>query len=321
MVETHNAEITPWIEQIKAGNVQQQQKAIQKLITLGETAISALVYVVQFVKYQEQQLVIDALRQHGKAAIDAIGAVFWESEVWEERIALAMSLSEIGGDEAMDMLLQSLKSPKKNVRREAAWALGELGDTRAAAGLVALLDDSHEDVRSYTAEALGKIGADGLPLLVKTLHDGAPQAQAAAATVLGRLRDDRATVPLMEAYRSATDAQVRYQICMALAELRDPYSVGVLIECVQEEALDEWARSSAARALGIIGDKQAVSPLLKVLFHPSQWIQGYAAQALGAIGDAAAIPHLMQLINQPNEHVKKVAQKSLREIEAKQSAL
>ena len=58
---------------------------------------------------------------------------------------------------AVDPLIPLLKDPKKQVRKNAAWALGIIGDDRAVATLTASLDDPDGDVRTATREALDAI--------------------------------------------------------------------------------------------------------------------------------------------------------------------
>lgn len=55
-------------------------------------------------------------------------------------------------------------------------------------------------------------------------------------------------------------------------------------------------RRNAARALGKLGDRQAVSPLIDSLRCDDYYVREAAAQALEELGDAAAIPALLQLL-------------------------
>ena len=53
---------------------------------------------------------------------------------------------------------------------------------------------------------------------------------------------------------------------------------------------------NAARALGKLGDLQAVSPLMVALESPDLIVREAAAQSLGALGDRRAIPALMAML-------------------------
>ncbi len=56
-------------------------------------------------------------------------------------------------------------------------------------------------------------------------------------------------------------------------------------------------RRNAARALGRLGDRQAVPPLILCLDCPDFYVREAAAQSLGALGDSRAVPHLLPLLN------------------------
>ncbi|MEB3211995.1 MAG: HEAT repeat domain-containing protein [Leptolyngbyaceae bacterium] len=60
-------------------------------------------------------------------------------------------------------------------------------------------------------------------------------------------------------------------------------------------------RRNAARALGKLGDRRAVSPLVQCLDCTDYYVREAAAQALGALGDSSCSPHLLNLLQQPGE--------------------
>jgi len=55
-------------------------------------------------------------------------------------------------------------------------------------------------------------------------------------------------------------------------------------------------RRNAARALGKLGDKQAVEPLIRCLEFPDYYVREAAAQALEVLEDRRCIPALMKLL-------------------------
>jgi HEAT repeat protein len=141
------------------------------------------------------------------------------------------------------MLMKALGDTDAQVRREAAGALGILSDTQAVEALIISLNDTDGSVCEAAAEALGEIGqARAVRPLIAALK-GEHRVCCAAIRALGKLRDHRAVEPLAE-YLSS-----------------------------QNEAICE----NAAKALGDIGDKQAVrflmaamagcSPQLKEAYH------------------------------------------------------
>jgi len=55
----------------------------------------------------------------------------------------------------------------------------------------------------------------------------------------------------------------------------------------------------AAKALGRIGDRRAVEPLIALLTHKNGGVRGDAAEALGTIGDERAVRPLISLLADP----------------------
>lgn len=95
----------------------------------------------------------------------------------------------------------------------------------------------------------------------------------------------------------------RYYAAWWLGRFRvqTPAAVNALIDALSDES-DRSPdggfplRRNAARALGKLGDRQAVPPLIDSLKCTDYYVREAAAQALEELGDAAAIPALLQLL-------------------------
>lgn len=73
-------------------------------------------------------------------------------------------------------------------------------------------------------------------------------------------------------------------------------------------------REEAARALGEVGDKQAVPQLVQALSDKYTKVREATAWALGCIGDERAAPHLVQVLGDPSVRVRSEAVKALSQI-------
>lgn len=80
------------------------------------------------------------------------------------------------------------------------------------------------------------------------------------------------------------------------------------------EDKDEDVRSEAADALGEIGDRRAVGPLVKALKDNDSSVRSRAAYALGKIGDKRAVDFLIPMLRSPEESDRKTAAYVLRDI-------
>jgi HEAT repeat protein len=75
------------------------------------------------------------------------------------------------GGTAVGPLIDTLSSPERPTRWEAAKALVQIGDLAAAPALVAALEDRYFGVRWLATEGLISMGAAGLPPLLSALEN------------------------------------------------------------------------------------------------------------------------------------------------------
>ena len=80
-------------------------------------------------------------------------------------------------------------------------------------------------------------------------------------------------------------------------------------------------RLYGAYALGVIGDEQAVQPLINLLEDSDLYVRVAAIDALGEIGHSAAVKPLNDLLEDENYLIRAHAEKALTKIipEAKQT--
>jgi phycocyanobilin lyase subunit alpha len=99
------------------------------------------------------------------------------------------------------------------------------------------------------------------------------------------------------------DLGARYYAAWWLGKFRikDPEAIAALLTALEDEqdrAPDGGypLRRNAARALGKLGDKEAVEPLIRCLEFPDYYVREAAAQALENLEDQRCVPILMKLL-------------------------
>jgi HEAT repeat protein len=98
-----------------------------------------------------------------------------------------------------------------------------------------------------------------------------------------------------------------------MEKMREKKDVKGLIKALgSEQSLDMHDR--AAVALGFIGDRSAVGPLIKALTDESTAVRRDAAMALGRIGDNRAVEPLKKALNDANSGVREGAANALKKI-------
>lgn len=104
--------------------------------------------------------------------------------------------------------------------------------------------------------------------------------------------------------RQKEDLGARYYAAWWLGKfrVREPEAIAALLMALEDEqdrAPDGGypLRRNAARALGKLGDKNAVEPLIRCLEFPDFYVREAAAQALEMLNDRQCIPSLIELLN------------------------
>ena len=240
-------------------------------------------------------------------------------EYKEVRKQAAIALGKIGDARAVEPLIQALKNEEPDVRAGAVKALGELGDKRAVEPLIQTLKDyfsrAHQkvaeapgavefvaqavmdkdlDLRIPTEveEALGKIGEAAVKSLNNASKDEEEGVREAAKKALGRIKAKEIT---------KNKRQAKSTVKPNVEKLKEEKDIEGLIDALgyrKESVKVEHAvvRENAADALGEIGSKRAVEPLIKTLQDKAWGVQYTAIEALGNIADPRAIEPIKQCV-------------------------
>ena len=111
---------------------------------------------------------------------------------------------------------------------------------------------------------------------------------------LVKLGDERAVEPLIQSMIRGSSSSVH-----ALGLLKNPAAVEPLMAALKSNYSN--IRIAAAKALGQIGDKRAVDPLIELLNVDNEmWACANAAWALGELGDPKAISHIQNALANKN---------------------
>jgi HEAT repeat protein len=101
-----------------------------------------------------------------------------------------------------------------------------------------------------------------------------------------------------------------------IAETANKSQISQIIEALIKAFSEMWVGEGAAKALGNIGDKQAVKPLIKALSDEGDMVCAYAALALGMIGDEIAVDPLIKALKEECLRLDKLDQTAEMIIEA-----
>jgi len=245
---------------------QEKDQDLTRTLAMDSKAVRRLLLVLDEENPSFRLLAVTALgRIKNEQAVPKLSEVLLNDGV-DMRRAAAGALWSIRSVESIPPLCEALFDTDHEVRRAAAGALGYIGDEEAVRPLTTLLSEEGDPlVRSEAIRALGAIGYSGAGInVIPFLVDPNPAIRSEAARALGRI-----------------------------SEPSDTEAVSGLLEALDDDV--PGVRELSAWALGELGAKKAVGPLMDVLhFDDSEDVRAEAALALGRIGDKEGIAELEQ---------------------------
>lgn len=201
------------------------------------------------------------------------------------------------GAAAVEPLIELLGHTDPHVRAAVAWMFTGIMDARACPALVSALDDDDAAVRQCAAYALGDQHCYwAVPRLIETLDDASVRSVSRDENVVeDDLRFEQLRLDTDEAGQLWDDGVARL-----LAE-GAPEPVATHADDDDDEDGEDYVGAAAAYALGTIGDRRAVEPLIAVAQDRGRdWlIRGQAIWALGELGDERAFDVVLEALDDP----------------------
>jgi len=208
----------------------------------------------------------------------------------------------------------------KEIRKKAACALGSIKDRRAIDPLISsALYDKEKIVRKNDVDALWAIGREKtIALLIKKLQNTTDSIYEIAST-LSETGSKHVAKSLAKMIPETSSLINRSGIIKALDKLnwqpkKDELGAYYWIEkgewhkCIEigtsaikpliSKSMSGLSCPEAVKALGVIGDSQAVDGLITLLDHDKSDMTNYAAEALGKTGDKRAIKPLLKILQE-----------------------
>jgi len=229
----------------------------------------------------------------------------------------ALSLGRVGGPRAFDTLARCAVRERSQRGTYAALGLGILckriaSNTDLAArrqqGLKVLrrvfMKARNLSLKAGYAIALGIAGDhDAGPLLLKamkTVKD--PDTRGYLAVAMGMVKFTPAMEYLRDTLRTANNMPaLEMQTAVALGLMGNRDVSTFLVESLAKEKSGH-VQASLTQALGFIGDRRAITPLVRIMKdgNGSAITRAHACAALGSIGEDSSLPVLSNLFNGHN---------------------
>lgn len=195
----------------------------------------------------------------------------------------------------MEKHLKTLKEAKAWMERaNAAERLGQIGHAKAVLPLIEVIQDPLEDreVKNIAIEALGKIQDErAIPYLIKGLGLPNQTASQLLADILARF-GEKALDPIIKTISTSSQETQRFWGVHILGRSKNRKVISALKNALSDHIAK--VRGEAAKGLGNIGARDAVSSLCKVFLEdPNSLVRDSCAEALGAIADERSLSTLI----------------------------
>ncbi|NHJ33289.1 MAG: hypothetical protein FK732_10520 [Asgard group archaeon] len=154
------------------------------------------------------------------------------------RSQAALSLGWIGEANVIDPLIDVLmKDDSSKVRANAAMSLGQLNDVKAVQPLISALSDKDAFVRGMIIYSLGLLKAiEALdPLIMILQTDPDKEARMAAADSLAQIGNEKAMIPLVNAYVYDKENDVKEESKDSLDRLKAQLKIANVDVLIQKE--------------------------------------------------------------------------------------
>ena len=174
-----------------------------------------------------------------------------------------------------------------------------LGEPAAETLAAQLAQEPEAHARKILAQTLARFAAAALPALTRLLHDERWYVVRNALAIIGEIRDPT-QVGNLAVFLGHSDVRVRREAIRALTRVGTPQAMDVLLVAVEEG--NEDLQRQALLFLGALKQRAALPHLLRFatrrdpLMRRAELTRG-AVRALGEIGDAEAVPALITLLN------------------------
>ena len=224
--------------------------------------------------------------------------------VYRAIVALERSMGSVAESAAVVPGLQlALKNNSAQVRMHAAKLLGSLQAEAAVPDLIRLLADPNSYVKDTAIDTLNRIGEPAVAPLLEVLDTKArnliPDEDSGFTTEYRYIASAYIDDLWMKKYRIGTLSAA----IQALGLLKSEDAVKPLIEALENEELQDEALAALIEMRGV-----AVLPMLDALKNATDEIRVKVADALGQIGDRRAIVPLIEALdNDPYKEVKALA--------------
>jgi HEAT repeat protein/tRNA A-37 threonylcarbamoyl transferase component Bud32 len=310
------------------------QKALEKLVALGPSAIDSIVSALNSAEKKETLAYVEALsrlidakslpqvlRTMGDANGRAMSGIAWalsSSRNYPASALLdALNKSDMPKQPILDVIaaqktrftVRDLLNAAYNqggIERAGLFKIvGELADESSVDELIARIEGKDPVARLHIIHILARFNVPKVQqALQKQLKDNNKMIRSAALSGLARM-DGPFDMQLICGMLRDPEIEVQNKAVDVVVRANHPDTVKFLVEVLKDE--NEYARRAAVEVLNVVGTSKSVKHLLEVIADSDWWVRTRAADALGKIGGPRVVDAVLTLIKDENQDIRRAA--------------
>ena len=310
------------------------QKALEKLVSLGPSAIDPIVGALTSAEKKETVAYVEALtrlidskslphllRTMAETNGRAMSGIAWalSSSRNYPAIALldALAKPDMPKPAIIDIiaaqktrftvreLLNAAYSQEASERSGLFKIIAEIADETSLDDLIARIEGKDPVARLHIINVLARFNLPQVQQAIqRQLKDNSKFIRAAALTALSRM-DGPFDMPLICGMLRDPEIEVQNKAVDVVVKANHPETVKYLVEVLKDE--NEYARRAAVEVLNIVGTSKSVKYLLEVIADSDWWVRTRAADALGKIGGPRVVDAVLTLIKDENQDIRRAA--------------
>jgi len=293
--------IADLINQLETGNHEARLNTAARLGKSGESAVNALIEKIETNASSSEEInnyILLALLETGDERVEKILSENFAEKEASNNTTTGNNLEGQPQSEISEDILQSIEAKDKATRRNLASSLNM--DYKDETDILEeALKAEEQNSSIYDSIAISEFGPEEpgseTEKLLKALKSDSGSIRIAAIMALAE-RKEKAAVDPMIGTLTRDYPPVQSSAAFALGEIGDERAVEILLQQMKDGETDS-IRSNAAIALGKIGKEETVPSLTSRLRDNKAGVRSSAALSLGKIGNETAVGPLIEVLN------------------------
>ena len=310
------------------------QKALEKLVALGPSAIEPIVAALSTAEKRETLAYVEVLSrlidsktlpQLFKTMEDANGramsGIAWalsSSKNYPANALLdALAKPDMPKQAILDViaaqksrftvreLLNAAYAQEANERSGLFKIIAEIADETSLDDLIARIEGKDPVARLHIINVLARFNNPRVQQAVqKQLKDSNKFIRSAALSALARM-DGQFDIALLCGMLRDPEIEVQNKAVDVIVHVNHPDTIKYLVDVLKDE--NEYARRAAVEVLNVVGNAKSVKYLLEVIADSDWWVRTRAADALGKIGGPRVVDAVLALVKDDNQDIRRAA--------------